>query len=89
MDIFFVAVFAFEMALKLCAHGIIGYFRSGWNWLDAFIVVIGFLGELKVFMILKRRYILSIRHLACSKYCIIEGSAYIALSQTIEIDIKG
>jgi hypothetical protein len=43
----FAIVFAIEMTLKVIAFGLVGspgaYLRSGWNWLDAFIVFVSVL----------------------------------------------
>lgn len=45
MDVFFAVVFTLEMVAKCIAHGLWmpggrGYFRSYWNWLDAFVVLV-------------------------------------------------
>lgn len=36
---FFFVVYLFEMIIKMCAYGFIGYFKSHWNKLDFFIIV--------------------------------------------------
>lgn len=33
-NIFFATVFALESIMKICAHGVMTYFRSGWNVFD-------------------------------------------------------
>ena len=47
IDLVFLILFAIEMAIKMCAQGLIlhknAYLRQGWNWLDFIVVVIGFL----------------------------------------------
>eukprot|EP00050_Salpingoeca_kvevrii_P002109 m.186932 g.186932 ORF g.186932 m.186932 type:complete len:1593 (-) comp10537_c4_seq1:430-5208(-) len=44
LNIFFAIVFAIEALLKIVAFGIRGYFSSGWNFLDFFIVLISIAG---------------------------------------------
>ncbi|XP_063388340.1 sodium/hydrogen exchanger 10-like [Cydia fagiglandana] len=39
LNVFFFAVYFFEMVIKMCAFGVRGYFSSHWNKLDFFIVV--------------------------------------------------
>jgi len=47
LEKFFLACFTLEMVIKLIAQGLIyergSYLRSGWNWLDAIVVISGFI----------------------------------------------
>jgi hypothetical protein len=47
IDFIFLSLFAVEMCLKMLAQGLVmhpnAYLRSGWNWLDFIVVVVGFI----------------------------------------------
>ena len=45
LDIFFAVLFAVEMLMKWSVYGVIGYFKNPWNWIDAIVVAIGFVGS--------------------------------------------
>ncbi len=45
LDIFFAVAFTAELVLKCISFGILGYVKSPWNWLDAFVVAISWAGK--------------------------------------------
>ena len=50
IELVMLILFTLEMALKMLAFGLVGadpkgYFRDGWNWLDCFIVVLGWITQ--------------------------------------------
>ncbi len=46
LDLIFLALFTAEFAMKHVALGLVGYWKDGWNQLDGFIVMVGFLSLL-------------------------------------------
>lgn len=42
---FFFIIYVMEMIIKMCGFGVLGYFRSHWNKLDFFIIVMATGGQ--------------------------------------------
>lgn len=69
LDLFFTVVFTAEMALKIFVLGLFGYFETGWNRLDAFIVIISLVSllapEVDISFLRTLRFLRVLRPLRC------------------------
>ena len=45
-DVGFTSLFCIELALKLLSHGVRGYLRDGWNWIDGIVTLLALLALL-------------------------------------------
>ena len=48
-NIVFSVAFGIEMAFKLCAYGLVGYIKDGFNVFDGFIVILRYVETFRLF----------------------------------------